>query len=81
MDVEVNDRDAFGAVALAGVEAGDRHVVENAEAHGAAGFRVVAARAHLGERVANGALVRHHGVDGREPGADRAQGGLPGLGR
>ena len=46
MDVEVDDRDALGAMLRARIEGGDGGVVEQAEAHGAVRFRVMAGRAH-----------------------------------
>ena len=39
VDVEIDDRHAFGAMAGAGIMGGNRHLVEQAETHGAAGSR------------------------------------------
>ncbi len=42
MDVEIDHRDALGVIALAGVVGSDSRLVEQAEAHGAARFGVMA---------------------------------------
>ena len=50
MDVEIDDRDALGIIAGARIVRGDRHIVEEAEAHGAARFGMMAGRARWRRR-------------------------------
>jgi hypothetical protein len=61
--VEVDDRHALAAVAFQRIARGERHVVEEAEAHGAAAAGVVAGRAHRAEGVLQ--LAGHHRVGRR----------------
>ncbi|MOA06411.1 hypothetical protein D3C78_1260430 [compost metagenome] len=56
----------------------DRHIVEEAKAHGLAARGVVTWRAHRAERVFH--FARHHGIGGRDGCARRMQGGRPGAG-
>jgi len=73
--VEIPDGDAGGAEAGAGVEGGERDLVEVAEAHGFFGGGVVAGRAHEGE----GGLGRAGGVARCERMAGGAEGGGDGA--
>ena len=71
VDVEIEDRDALEAVRLDGVHGADRHVVEDAEAHGAIGRGVMPGRAHGAEGAAH--FRRHHHVGRGDHGTRRVQ--------
>ena len=79
MDVEIHDGHALGAIGRLRMKSSDGGVVEQAEAHGLIGFRVVSGRPDQAEGVPGQAL--HHLIDGLDAGARRAQGRLPALRR
>ena len=79
MDVEIDDRDALGAVDRLRVACGDGGVVEEAEAHRGRDFGVMTRRARGDEGVAD--LAAHHFVDREDGAAGRAQRGLERAGR
>ena len=60
--VEVDDRHALRVIAVAGVMCGNRRLVEEAEAHGAARFRMVARRPQRAEGIVG--LSPEHRIDG-----------------
>ncbi len=75
VDVEIDDRHALQAMLVQRVGRAYRNVVEDAKAHGARAFGVMARRAHAAERGV-GAVVQHqvhaaHGCAGRAPGGDQ----------
>ena len=84
MDIEVDDRDALGIVAGAGMERCNGGIVEEAEAHGAAGFSVMAGRTYGAEGIRG--LAGEYCIAGSGGGSDPAQGGFerarrhPGIG-
>ena len=71
VDVEIDDGDTPQPVLVSRVRGADGDVVEQAKAHGAARFGVVAGRAHRAERVLG--LARRHRADGGDNRAGRAQ--------
>ena len=76
VDVEINHRDPRKTVHGAGVLGADGDIVEQAKAHGARRFGVVAGRAHGAKRVLR--RPRCHRVDRRQ---DRARGMQRGFAR
>ena len=70
MDVVVDNRDLRRAE-RARMRGGDRDVVEQAEAHRAIAFRVVAWRPH--QRHGHAMRSRHHALDAVDDGARREQ--------
>ncbi|MNU97061.1 hypothetical protein D3C71_871200 [compost metagenome] len=70
VDIEIDHRDPFQTVAVAGVGGGDGDVVEQAEAHRGTAGGMVAGRAHRaeGQRI----LTQHHRIDG----GDTCAGGM-----
>ena len=79
MDVEIDHGDAAQPVIGACVQAGQRHVVEQAESHRLVRLGVMAGRAHRADRVLG--LAAGHGVDRGENGAGRAERGFARAGR
>jgi hypothetical protein len=74
MDVEIDDRDALGIVALAGIESGNGGIVEEAKAHGPARFGMMAGRAHRAKDIMR--FPTEDGVDARDRGTRGALGRL-----
>ena len=74
MDVEIDDRDALGAIDRLSVTRGDGRIVEEAEAHRRRDFRMMTRRARGDEGVSD--LAGHHLVDCEYRAPCRAKGGL-----
>ena len=74
VDVEIDDRDALGAVYRLGVTRGDGRIVEETKAHRRRDFRMMARRARGDEGVSD--LPGHHLVDREDRAPGRAKGGL-----
>ena len=79
MDVEIDDRDALGAVGRLGVTRGDGRIVEEAKAHRRRDFGMMAGRARGDEGVSD--LLGHHLVDCEYRAPCRAKGRLERAGR
>ena len=75
--VPIGDQHFGQAVAMLGVSRGNRHVVEDAEAHALLGSGVVAGRADGAESV--GGLTGDYGVQGIEHSAYRTEGDFQGT--
>ena len=71
VNVEIDDRDALGIIAGARVMRGDGGLIEEAEAHGAAGFGMVAGRAQRAEDIVG--LAPEHRIDAGGCSTDAAQ--------
>ena len=77
--VEIDHRHAFGTMGGACVVGGDRGLVEEAEAHGAAAFGMMARRAQGAEDIVG--LAREHGIDAGRRRPDRMKCRLQRAGR
>jgi len=66
-------------IAIAGIMGGDGHLIEQAEAHGLARFRMMAGRAERAEDIVS--LASEHGIDGGGGGTHGAKGRFEGAGR
>ena len=79
VDIEIDDGHALRIIAAAGIMGGDGHLIEQAEAHGLARFRMVAGRAERTEGVVG--LAGEDGIDGGGGGTHGAKGRFEGAGR
>ncbi len=75
MHVEIDHGDALGAMRGAGVDGGDRHIVEQAEAHGPCRLGMVSRRAHSAKGVVGSA--GHDLIDRVDHGSGGSERRLP----